>query len=129
MSLLLEALWAAVYSPRVSVAIRLPVRAQNRCTARSKPCLAHKELSLSSQTVGLCACIPRIQAHPCTDTGDNLHFGLAANQARADGIPNVGILPVGDDVSVGRTKGALVGRRALACTILGMCRIFGSEIF
>lgn len=55
------------------------------------------------------------------DTGDNLHFGLAAQQARADGLLNIGILPVGDDVSVGRTKGKLVGRRALAGTILGMC--------
>ena len=53
------------------------------------------------------------------DTGDNLHFGLACQQARADGLQNVDILPVGDDVSVGRSKGALVGRRALAGTILG----------
>ncbi|KAH8826708.1 Dak1 domain-containing protein [Flagelloscypha sp. PMI_526] len=58
-------------------------------------------------------------------TGDNLHFGLACQQARADGNPNVAILPVCDDVSVGRTKGALVGRRALAGTIL-VCKILGA---
>ena len=58
--------------------------------------------------------------NPASDTGDNLHFGLACQQARADGIENVDILPVCDDVSVGRSKGALVGRRALAGTILGM---------
>ena len=57
-----------------------------------------------------------------TDTGDNLHFGLACQQARADGAQNVDILPVGDDFSVGRTKGALVGRRALAGTIFGQLR-------
>ena len=33
---------------------------------------------------------------------------------------NVGILPVCDHVSVARSKGALVGRHALAGTILGM---------
>ncbi|KAL0572138.1 hypothetical protein V5O48_009816 [Marasmius crinis-equi] len=58
-------------------------------------------------------------------TGDNLHFGLAAQQARASGVENIAILPVGDDVSVGRTKGALVGRRALAGTIL-VCKILGA---
>ncbi|KAL1665340.1 Dak1 domain-containing protein [Schizophyllum commune] len=58
-------------------------------------------------------------------TGDNLHFGLACQQARADGISNIAILPVGDDVSVGRTKGALVGRRAMAGTML-VCKILGA---
>ncbi|KAF5345746.1 hypothetical protein D9758_011874 [Tetrapyrgos nigripes] len=58
-------------------------------------------------------------------TGDNLHFGLACQQARADGIQNIAILPVGDDVSVGRTKGALVGRRAMAGTML-VCKILGA---
>ena len=37
-----------------------------------------------------------------------------------DGIENVDILPVCDYLSVARSKGALVGRRALAGTILGM---------
>ena len=53
------------------------------------------------------------------DMGDNLHFGLACQQARADGIENVDILPVCHDVPVARSK-AVVGRRALAGTILGM---------
>lgn len=53
-------------------------------------------------------------------TGDNLHFGLAAQQARANGVRNIDILPVTDDVSVGRKGGGLVGRRALAGTVLGM---------
>lgn len=56
-------------------------------------------------------------------TGDNLHFGLAAQQARADGIKNIDILPVTDDVSVGRKGGGLVGRRALAGTVLGECEL------
>jgi len=34
-----------------------------------------------------------------TDTGDNLHFGLGCQQARAE---NVDMLPVCDDVSVAR---------------------------
>ncbi len=38
-------------------------------------------------------------------TGDNLHFGLACQQARANGIDNIAILPVCDDVSVGRDEG------------------------
>ncbi|KAK7446302.1 hypothetical protein VKT23_014508 [Stygiomarasmius scandens] len=58
-------------------------------------------------------------------TGDNLHFGLACQQARADGIQNIAILPVGDDVSVGKTQGALVGRRAMAGTML-VCKILGA---
>ena len=58
--------------------------------------------------------------NPASDTGDNLHFGHACQQARADGIENVDILPVCDDVSVARLKGALVGRPALAGTILGV---------
>ncbi|KIY72772.1 Dak1-domain-containing protein, partial [Cylindrobasidium torrendii FP15055 ss-10] len=58
-------------------------------------------------------------------TGDNLHFGLAAQQARANGTDNVAILPVCDDVSVGRSKGALVGRRAMSGTIL-VCKILGA---
>lgn len=55
-------------------------------------------------------------------TGDNLHFGLAMQQARADGMQNVEMIPVGDDCSVGRKAGGLVGRRALAGTILGLSR-------
>ncbi|CEP61677.1 dihydroxyacetone kinase LALA0_S03e08306g [Lachancea lanzarotensis] len=50
-------------------------------------------------------------------TGDVLHFGLAAERARALGI-NCKVVVVGDDVAVGRAKGGLVGRRALAGTVL-----------
>lgn len=50
-------------------------------------------------------------------TGDVLHFGLAAERARALGIP-CKVAIVGDDVAVGREKGGLVGRRALAGTVL-----------
>ncbi|KAF9039619.1 Dak1-domain-containing protein [Hymenopellis radicata] len=46
-------------------------------------------------------------------------------QARANGIDNIAILPICDDVSVGRTKGALVGRRAMAGTILA-CKLLGA---
>lgn len=50
-------------------------------------------------------------------TGDVLHFGLAAERARNIGIP-CEVVIVGDDVAVGRTKGGMVGRRALAGTVL-----------
>ncbi|CDO92231.1 unnamed protein product [Kluyveromyces dobzhanskii CBS 2104] len=50
-------------------------------------------------------------------TGDVLHFGLAAERARALGI-DCSVAVVGDDVAVGRNKGGLVGRRALAGTVL-----------
>ncbi|CCH40629.1 dihydroxyacetone kinase [Wickerhamomyces ciferrii] len=48
-------------------------------------------------------------------TGDVLHFGLAGERARALGY-NVEVFVIGEDVSVGRSKGGLVGRRALAGT-------------
>ena len=60
-----------------------------------------------------------LHLHLAADPGDNLHFGLACRQARADGIENVDIPSVCDDVPVARSKGA-DGRRALASTILGM---------
>ncbi|AGO12484.1 AaceriAER139Cp [[Ashbya] aceris (nom. inval.)] len=50
-------------------------------------------------------------------TGDVLHFGLAAERARSMGI-DCRVVIVGDDVAVGRTKGAGVGRRGLAGTVL-----------
>ncbi|AMD22081.1 HGL259Cp [Eremothecium sinecaudum] len=50
-------------------------------------------------------------------TGDVLHFGLAAERARDLGI-DCQMVVVGDDVSVGRSKGGGVGRRALAGTVL-----------
>lgn len=53
------------------------------------------------------------------DTGDNLHFGLARLMAQSAGIKNVELVVVGDDVSVPKTRGKLVGRRCLAGITLG----------
>jgi triose/dihydroxyacetone kinase / FAD-AMP lyase (cyclizing) len=51
-------------------------------------------------------------------TGDKLNFTLAAERFRfATGQP-VRMVVVGDDVSIGRTKSARVGRRGLAGTVL-----------
>ncbi|KAG8952188.1 Dihydroxyacetone kinase 2 [Tulasnella sp. 419] len=52
-------------------------------------------------------------------TGDALHFGLASEQHRASGaVGDIRVLIVGDDVTVGKTQGGIVGRRGLAGTIL-----------
>ncbi len=54
--------------------------------------------------------------------GDILNFGLAKEQysaAHPERAHKVKLLVVGDDVSVGRTQGAIVGRRGLAGTVLG----------
>jgi dihydroxyacetone kinase len=58
-------------------------------------------------------------------TGDILHFGLAAERAKAQGL-NVELLIVQDDVSVGRTKNGKVGRRGLAGTAL-VHKIIGAK--
>lgn len=50
-------------------------------------------------------------------TGDMLHFGMAVEKARADGIKTE-LLVVGDDVGVGRARGGRIGRRGLAGTVL-----------
>lgn len=50
-------------------------------------------------------------------TGDILHFGLAAERAKAQGL-DIELLIVQDDVSVGKTKNGKVGRRGLAGTVL-----------
>ncbi|RSL84374.1 hypothetical protein CEP52_016454 [Fusarium oligoseptatum] len=51
-------------------------------------------------------------------TGDKLNFTLAAERFRlASGTP-VRLIVVADDVSIGRTRSALVGRRGLAGTVL-----------
>jgi dihydroxyacetone kinase len=46
-------------------------------------------------------------------SGDALHFGLAASQAKAQHIndSDVRVLLIGDDVSVGKKQGGIVGRR------------------
>ncbi|KAL3484998.1 Dak1-domain-containing protein [Aspergillus germanicus] len=58
-------------------------------------------------------------------TGDKLNFALAVEQFKANTGRNVHIVLVGDDVSVPRSRGAFVGRRGLAGTIL-MHKIAGA---
>ncbi|POR31874.1 Uncharacterized protein TPAR_07912, partial [Tolypocladium paradoxum] len=50
-------------------------------------------------------------------TGDVMHFGMAVEKARAEGI-RTELLVVGDDVGVGRKRGGRIGRRGLAGTVL-----------
>ncbi|KAK4212723.1 dihydroxyacetone kinase [Rhypophila decipiens] len=57
-------------------------------------------------------------------TGDCLHFGLAAEKTKAKG-GQCRMLICGDDVSIGKTNGALVGRRGLAAQI-GVLKILGA---
>ncbi|PHH62337.1 hypothetical protein CDD81_7257 [Ophiocordyceps australis] len=56
-------------------------------------------------------------------TGDCLHFGLANEKANARGH-KCRVIICGDDVSVGKAKGALVGRRGLAGQI-GVLKMMG----
>lgn len=51
--------------------------------------------------------------------GDCLHFGLAAEKTNAANKSPCKMIICGDDVSIGRTKGNLVGRRGLAGQIGG----------
>lgn len=47
-------------------------------------------------------------------TGDKLHFGLAAERILASGAcKKVAVLPASDDVSIGRSKCDIVGRRGM----------------
>lgn len=47
-------------------------------------------------------------------TGDKLHFGLAAERAKAQGLSkNVAMIHLADDVSIGRSKSSAVGRRGM----------------
>lgn len=50
-------------------------------------------------------------------TGDFLHFGLVVERAKSEGY-KIDIIPVADDVAVGRHQNAMVGRRGLAGTAL-----------
>lgn len=59
-------------------------------------------------------------------TGDILHFGLALERAKALGYTNIEMVIVADDVSVGKTKNGLVGRRGLAGTTL-VHKILGAK--
>jgi dihydroxyacetone kinase len=52
-------------------------------------------------------------------TGDKLHFGLAAERALAGGFAGkCVVLPATDDVSIGRSRSAKVGRRGLAGNVI-----------
>ncbi|CED83175.1 dihydroxyacetone kinase [Phaffia rhodozyma] len=52
-------------------------------------------------------------------TGDVLHFGLAKEQFTAQNPSSkIRLLAVGEDVSVGREQGKMVGRRGMAGTVL-----------
>lgn len=55
-------------------------------------------------------------------TGDCLHFGMACEKANASGYQKgpVAVITCGDDVSVEKKKGRLVGRRGLPGQVLGM---------
>jgi dihydroxyacetone kinase len=57
-------------------------------------------------------------------TGDCLHFGLAAEKTKAKGKA-CRMLICGDDVSIGKSGGSLVGRRGLAGQI-GVLKILGA---
>jgi dihydroxyacetone kinase len=55
-------------------------------------------------------------------TGDRLHFGLAAERAKASGLSDkVIVLPATDDVSIGKTKSGSMGRRGLPGHIFSKC--------
>ncbi|KAI5917290.1 Dak1 domain-containing protein [Camillea tinctor] len=54
-------------------------------------------------------------------TGDKLHFGRAAEKAKAKGLcKNIVVLPQADDVSIGRSKSSAVERRGLPGHVIGM---------
>lgn len=57
-------------------------------------------------------------------TGDCLHFGLASEKANAAGH-NCRVIICGDDVSVGKVGGSMVGRRGLAGQI-GVLKVMGA---
>ena len=57
-------------------------------------------------------------------TGDCLHFGLAAEKIKARG-KECRMLICGDDVSIGKKGGKLVGRRGLAAQI-GVLKVLGA---
>lgn len=54
-------------------------------------------------------------------TGDKLHFGLAAERLLASGSSKrIAVLPATDDVSIGRSKCNIVGRRGMPGHIISM---------
>jgi len=67
---------------------------------------------------------------PSTDTGDVLHFGLAKEQFYAQNPKSqIRLLAVGDDISVGRQQGKMVGRRGLAVSFVSFSSAFISLSF
>ncbi|CAG9990438.1 unnamed protein product [Clonostachys byssicola] len=59
-------------------------------------------------------------------TGDRLHFGLAAEKAKAEGLAdNIVILAATDDVSIGKSKNSRLGRRGMAGHVFTM-KILGA---
>ncbi|KAF7719431.1 Uncharacterized protein PECH_006854 [Penicillium ucsense] len=61
-------------------------------------------------------------------TGDRLHFGLAAERAKAEGlVKNVAILPATDDVSIGRTM-KIIGAAAAEGYSFDQCLALGRAI-
>lgn len=57
-------------------------------------------------------------------TGDKLHFGLASERAKAQGLSkNVAMIHLTDDVSIGRSKCSAVGRRGMPGHIIRESRI------
>ncbi|POS69029.1 dihydroxyacetone kinase [Diaporthe helianthi] len=60
-------------------------------------------------------------------TGDCLHFGLANEKAIARGH-RCRMMVCGDDVSIGKTNGSLVGRRGLAGQIASIAATRDGEI-
>ncbi|VUC24703.1 unnamed protein product [Clonostachys rosea] len=59
-------------------------------------------------------------------TGDRLHFGLAAERAKASGLSdNVAIVYATDDVSIGRSRSSRVGRRGMPGHVFTM-KILGA---
>ncbi|KAH8661564.1 dihydroxyacetone kinase [Tricladium varicosporioides] len=60
-------------------------------------------------------------------TGDRLHFGLAAERALAAGISKkITVLPATDDVSIGRSRSGIVGRRGMPGHILTLKIVGGA---
>lgn len=65
-------------------------------------------------------------------TGDILHFGLVVERAKRDGY-RIELVVVADDVAVGKTQNAMVGRRGLAGTaivhkVLGAASARGADL-
>ncbi|KAI0474061.1 Dak1 domain-containing protein [Xylariaceae sp. FL0804] len=60
-------------------------------------------------------------------TGDKLHFGLAAERAKTEGLcKDIVVLPQTDDVSIGRSKSSRVGRRGMPGHVIGMKIVCGA---